>query len=141
MGMPNAQHLVIEGAGHSDPLFLSSPKILEAMKAFLRGQPLPERTIVLPPIQFTPIRTIAKVSDEVLARHVGSYRIDEKTTRRVVKAGSQLYTVRGNNPPFPIRPISENEFFYEQTGDTIRFEDGVMIYRTLAGEERRAARE
>ncbi|HEV7240885.1 MAG TPA: alpha/beta hydrolase [Thermoanaerobaculia bacterium] len=140
-GMPNARHLIIEGAGHSDPLFLSSPKILEAMKAFLRGEPLVEKTITLPPMQFAPMRTIANVSDEVLARHVGTYRVDEKTTRRVIKAGSQLYTVRGNNPPFPIRPISENEFFYENTGDTVRFEEGAMIYRTLAGEERRAKKE
>lgn len=48
MGMPNAEHLVIEGAGHSDPLFLSSPRILEAMKAFLRGEKLAERYITLP---------------------------------------------------------------------------------------------
>lgn len=45
--MPNAVTLVIEGAGHSDPLFLSSPKILETMKAFLRGEPVRERYIVL----------------------------------------------------------------------------------------------
>jgi pimeloyl-ACP methyl ester carboxylesterase len=48
MTMPNAEHLVIVGAGHSDPLFLSSPKILEAMKAFLRGERLAERYITLP---------------------------------------------------------------------------------------------
>lgn len=45
--MPNAVTLVIEGAGHSDPLFLSSPKILETMKVFLRGEPVKERYIVL----------------------------------------------------------------------------------------------
>ncbi|MFL6248866.1 MAG: alpha/beta hydrolase [Thermoanaerobaculia bacterium] len=45
--MPNAVTLVIEGAGHSDPLFLSSPKILETMKMFLRGEPIRERYIVL----------------------------------------------------------------------------------------------
>lgn len=45
--MPNAVTLVIEGAGHSDPLFLSSPKILETMKAFLRGEAIKQRYIVL----------------------------------------------------------------------------------------------
>lgn len=45
--MPNAVTLVIEGAGHSDPLFLSSPKILETMKVFLRGEVIKERYIVL----------------------------------------------------------------------------------------------
>jgi pimeloyl-ACP methyl ester carboxylesterase len=48
--MPNAVTLIIEGAGHSDPLFLSSPKILETMKAFLRGEPIRERYITLPPM-------------------------------------------------------------------------------------------
>jgi pimeloyl-ACP methyl ester carboxylesterase len=42
-GMPNAVTIVIEGAGHSDPLFLSTPKILETMKMFLRGEPIRER--------------------------------------------------------------------------------------------------
>ncbi len=50
--MPNAVTLIIEGAGHSDPLFLSSPKILETMKGFLRGEPVRERVITLPPIAF-----------------------------------------------------------------------------------------
>lgn len=45
--MPNAVTLIIEGAGHSDPLFLSSPKILETMKAFLRGEPIGERYIAV----------------------------------------------------------------------------------------------
>ena len=35
-GLRNAQHLIIEGAGHSDPLFLSSPKILQSSQ---RGCP------------------------------------------------------------------------------------------------------
>jgi CubicO group peptidase (beta-lactamase class C family)/pimeloyl-ACP methyl ester carboxylesterase len=52
MTMPNAEHLVLVGAGHSDPLFLSSPKILEAMKAFLRGEPLRERYIEVALPQF-----------------------------------------------------------------------------------------
>lgn len=37
-GLKNAQHLVIEGAGHSDPLFLSSADILRAMRDFLAGK-------------------------------------------------------------------------------------------------------
>lgn len=120
--LPNAEHLVIENAGHSDPLFLSTPKILEAMKAFLRGEPLRERYVAAPPPRFTPIRTVANVSDEVLARYAGSYRVDDKTVRRVVKAGSVLYTVRGNNPPLAIRPSSETEFFYEANSGSLLFE-------------------
>lgn len=147
LGMPNAQHLVIDGAGHSDPLFLSSPEILEAMKGFLRGEPLRERVIALPPVRFLPVRNVVAVGDDVLARYVGTYRVDEKSTRRVLKAGSLLYTMRGSSPPFAIRAMSETELFHEGTGDTVRFEiDGsgkvtAMVFRTAAGEERRAPRE
>jgi pimeloyl-ACP methyl ester carboxylesterase len=147
MMMPHAEHLVIENAGHSDPLFLSTPKILEAMKAFLRGEPLHERYVAAPPARFIPLHTLATVSDDVLARYAGTYRIDEKSTRRVVKAGSVLYTIRGDNPPFAIRPISDREFFYEATGVTITFEVDPagkvtgMLFRTPDGQTQRAARE
>lgn len=134
--MPNAQHLVIEGAGHSDPLFLSSPKILEAMKAFLRGEPLRERVIALPPIEFLPVRTVASVPDEVLARYAGTYRFPDDVVRRVIKAGSVLYTMREGQPPFAIRPSSRNEFFYETSAITVRFEGNAMIFRGPSGEER-----
>jgi pimeloyl-ACP methyl ester carboxylesterase len=144
--MPHAEHLVIEGAGHSDPLFLSTPKILEAMKAFLRGEPLRERYVAAPPVRFIPIRTVANVSDDVLARYAGSYRIDDKTVRRVVKAGSVLYTIRGNNPPLAIRPSSDTEFFYEAIPGAVHFEiDGKgnvtgMVVTQPNGQKDRAPR-
>lgn len=146
MTMPNAQHLIIENAGHSDPLFLSTPKILEAMKAFLRGEPLKERYLTAPPARFLPVRKVATVSDDVLDRYAGIYRIDEKNTRRVFKAGSILYTLREGSQPFAIRPSSETEFFYESLPSTIRFElkDGkavAMLFKGPDGVEQRAVRE
>jgi pimeloyl-ACP methyl ester carboxylesterase len=39
-GFSNSTHMIIEGAVHSDPLFLSSPKIKEGMMEFLRGLPV-----------------------------------------------------------------------------------------------------
>ncbi|HYC88268.1 MAG TPA: alpha/beta fold hydrolase [Thermoanaerobaculia bacterium] len=142
-GMPNAEHLIIEGAGHSDPLFLSSPKILEAMKGFLRGEPLRERVITLPRMTFLPVRSVASVPDEVLARYAGTYRFEDNVVRRVVKAGSVLWTIRegGNNPPFALRPSSPAEFFYENMGSTVRFEGNVMIVRGVDGKEQRGVRE
>ena len=142
-GMPNAEHLVIEGAGHSDPLFLSSPKILEAMKGFLRGEPLRERVITLPRMTFLPVRTVATVPDDVLARHAGSYRFEDGVVRRVVKAGSVLWTIRegGNNPPFAIRPSSPTEFFYENMGGTVRFEGNAMVIRAVDGKEQRGVKQ
>lgn len=40
-GFKNNTHLIIDGAGHSDPLFLSSPKIKETMMKFMRRVKLP----------------------------------------------------------------------------------------------------
>lgn len=55
-GFSNARHLILEGAGHSDPLFLSSPEILEVMLAFLRGEELPnERRL---PVEVPPFATL-----------------------------------------------------------------------------------
>lgn len=51
-GFPNAEHLIIDGAGHSDELFLSSPEILETMQAFMRGETLPKTRIELPAMTF-----------------------------------------------------------------------------------------
>jgi pimeloyl-ACP methyl ester carboxylesterase len=51
-GFPHGEHLVIEGAAHSDPLFLSTPRILEALRAFFAGAPVPVHRIVLPRIEF-----------------------------------------------------------------------------------------
>lgn len=50
--LSNGQHLIIHGAGHSDPLFLSSPKILETMKLFLIGDEIDVTEIELRPIKF-----------------------------------------------------------------------------------------
>ena len=51
-GFSNSTHMIIEGAVHSDPLFLSSPKIKEGMMEFLRGQPVTTTKITAPPIKF-----------------------------------------------------------------------------------------
>jgi pimeloyl-ACP methyl ester carboxylesterase len=54
-GFTNATHMIIEGAVHSDPLFLSSPKIKDGMMEFLRGQPVTVTKISAPRMQFTPL--------------------------------------------------------------------------------------
>jgi len=51
-GFSNSTHMIIEGAVHSDPLFLSSPKIKEGMMEFLRGQPVTNTKITAPPMKF-----------------------------------------------------------------------------------------
>jgi pimeloyl-ACP methyl ester carboxylesterase len=51
-GFSNSTHMIIEGAVHSDPLFLSSPKIKEGMMEFLRGQPVTTTKIQGTPMKF-----------------------------------------------------------------------------------------
>ena len=48
-GFANSASLVIEGAGHSDPLFLSTPVILERMQAFFGGQMVADETLQMAP--------------------------------------------------------------------------------------------
>ena len=54
-GFANGTHMIIEGAVHSDPLFLSSPKIKDGMMEFLRGQPVTVTKISIGPMKFAPL--------------------------------------------------------------------------------------
>lgn len=56
-GFPNSEHLIIEGAVHSDPLFISSPKIKDVILEFMKGQKISATRIHLPPIKFAPIKS------------------------------------------------------------------------------------
>lgn len=51
-GFTNSTHMIIENAVHSDPLFLSSPKIKDGMMEFLRGQPVTVTKITAAPVKF-----------------------------------------------------------------------------------------
>ncbi|MDQ3819715.1 MAG: alpha/beta hydrolase, partial [Acidobacteriota bacterium] len=51
-GFTNSTHLIIDGAVHSDPLFLSSPRIKDVMMEFMRGVPVSTTRIALPPMKF-----------------------------------------------------------------------------------------
>lgn len=51
-GLPKGKHLVIDGAGHSDPLFLSSPRIAEVMLDYMKGKKIKNETIRLKPVKF-----------------------------------------------------------------------------------------
>jgi len=55
-GFRSSEHLIIEGAMHSDPLFLSSPKIKDVMLQFMRGEPLSTTGIALPAIKFASLK-------------------------------------------------------------------------------------
>lgn len=55
-GFPNSSHLIIHGAVHSDPLFLSSPQIKDVMLEFMKGQKLSTTNIKLDALKFTPVK-------------------------------------------------------------------------------------
>ncbi len=57
-GFPNSEHLIIEGAWHSDPLFLSSPKIKDVMLEFMRGVPVSTNKVTLAPPKFAPLNMV-----------------------------------------------------------------------------------
>lgn len=54
---PNSQHLILDGAWHSDPLFLSSPRIKDIMLEFMKGNPLSATRIKLDPARFFPLKS------------------------------------------------------------------------------------
>lgn len=54
-GFSKSTHIIIDGAVHSDPLFLSSPKIQEGMMEFLRGQSVTATKISAAPMKFAPL--------------------------------------------------------------------------------------
>jgi pimeloyl-ACP methyl ester carboxylesterase len=55
IGFPKSVHLIIDGAVHSDPLFLSSPKIKDVMLEFMKGEQVSTTKIALPRFKFSPL--------------------------------------------------------------------------------------
>ena len=133
-GFSHSVHLVIDGAGHSDPLFLSSPEILDVMLAFLHDRPIPTTSIRLDPPRFVEPRRPLELEPRALERYVGTFRIGDREVRRVILAGNQLFTQRGTGQPLPIRPYEQHRFFYEGTASLVEFhlgEDGRVTAMTV----------
>jgi pimeloyl-ACP methyl ester carboxylesterase len=59
-GFPNSVHLIIDGAVHSDPLFLSSPQIKDVMLEFMKGQKVSTTGIRLETLKFVSLNPKAK---------------------------------------------------------------------------------
>jgi pimeloyl-ACP methyl ester carboxylesterase len=57
-GFTNSHHLIIDGAVHSDPLFLSSPKIKEVMLEFMKGQTPSTTSVTLAPFRFSRLKKV-----------------------------------------------------------------------------------
>lgn len=123
-GLTRGRHLVIEGAGHGDPLFLSSPEILETMKTFLAGGPVETDRLEIAKPTFLEPRRVVEIPDEVLARYTGVYEVDEDAEYKITKAGDILYARRTRQWIVPLRPMSERTFFHEGRDTHLEFEVG-----------------
>lgn len=55
-GFSNSTMTIIEGAAHGDRLFVGSPQITEVMLNFMKGDPRLVTQIVLPPVDFEPLK-------------------------------------------------------------------------------------
>ncbi|NBC18811.1 MAG: alpha/beta fold hydrolase [Bacteroidetes bacterium] len=123
-GFPNSTHLVLDGAGHSDPLFLSSPRILAMMKAFLQGEAVADTVITLPPVEFDPIETAEEVALErrQLTRYAGSYEVpggDMEITVATFPEGLTItFSGRGT---YRFYPTSETTFAMREAAVTVTF--------------------
>lgn len=113
----------------------SSPKILEAIEAFLEGRAIPQQVIELEnPVDFLEPRDLAEVGLETLAKYVGEYEIAPGNIRRVILAGDLLFTQRGEGRALPIRPMSETDFYYEGMDLRLRFDldaEGRVVGMTM----------
>ncbi len=67
-------------------------------------------------------RQKVEVSNDVLARYAGVYRIGERDTRSLILKDGRLYSKRGPRPPMELVFSSETEFFNPQTLVYGRFE-------------------
>jgi pimeloyl-ACP methyl ester carboxylesterase len=54
-GFPNSTEIIVEGAVHSDPLFLASSRISEVMAQFMSGKPVADTRIAGPAMAFKPL--------------------------------------------------------------------------------------
>lgn len=86
-GFPNGRHLVIENAGHSDDLFLSSPRILDVMRAFLADRPLPATRLVVEPPRLADGRMPPSLPADYTDAIVGAYARGPGDVWRVVPQG------------------------------------------------------
>jgi D-alanyl-D-alanine carboxypeptidase len=73
------------------------------------GKPLPEYKAI-------------SLDNAVLDKHIGTYKVDDKITRTIVREGNQLFSQRTGAQRFPITPASVTTFFAPDGLATLTFE-------------------
>ncbi|MGI9519428.1 MAG: serine hydrolase [Pirellulaceae bacterium] len=84
--------------------------------ALAAGDPFPEFKAV-------------EISEDILQRYVGVYKIDEESRRYVTLEDGQLFTIRTGSSRLAALPFSETEFYYEATPSHFEFvvdDEGVV---------------
>ena len=105
-GFSNGARLVIEGAGHSDPLFLGSPLILDRVRAFFDGETVADETLRLGSGEVsdvTPATTPAGATASTLSRPLvpGDDRLDLAAVTEPSTRSFRLTLVQGaQHQPF-----------------------------------------
>ncbi len=119
-GFRNSSHLIIKGAGHSDPLFLSSPRIAEVMLAFMHGKSVTDETITLEPINFIE-RKIITLDKTKLDSYAGKYRISPELLVTVERQDDHLHVDIQTFGVFQFYAISETTFFIQGSDVELKF--------------------
>ena len=126
-GFPNGTHLVLENAGHSNDLFLSSPKILGIMAAFFKGSEMASQTLTVAPPDFATVRQPVSLDPTKAVRYLGEYQAEGEVWQ-VISLGTYRFQneggttedmriqIRHGGNGFSILPVSQSEFFIPLTG-------------------------
>ena len=120
--LSQGRHLILEGAGHGDGLFVASPRITEAILQFLRGELADDERVALPPMRFAPLRRAIELAPAARTRLAGTYRAADGAAWRLVEAGAMFYLIRPGRPPLALRASSPTELFVEAQPALVRVE-------------------
>jgi hypothetical protein len=87
-------------------------------------------------------RMIKRLDPEALDEYVGTYRIDARNSRRVLRQGQALFVERAGGQRYPIEPSDKDRFFFaHDRGASIHFirnDEGVVtghIFHQLGVDE------
>lgn len=119
-GFSTHTHLIIEGAGHSDPLFLSSPRIAEVMLAFMKGEATTDERITLPPVELH-AREAISLDEATLARYEGRYHLAPEVVITITKITDALSVNVPGEGTFTFYPETSTSFFMREANVQLGF--------------------
>ena len=125
-GFTTSTHLIIDGAVHSDPLFLSSPKIKDVMLEFMKGAPVSTTRVAATPLRFNPIVDAQQVRSGI-EHWNGTLEIGEQKFRLILRVDrsrsegpvAELVSLDQSNSVVPLDNI-------QYDGSKVRFEIGLI---------------